>query len=168
VVSVLAVVLGVVGIFILGRRQPDAVASRGAGARVTASRASTAPPPLERAMPEPRAPSAAVTAPAAPAPPAAATAPVVPASSVPGSVERVLLVHAIDTTWVRVQPDGAGPTEETLSPGSVREWRSPGRFHVTLGNAGGVELELDGRVLPALGAPGQVVRDATVPGETQP
>lgn len=31
-----------------------------------------------------------------------------------------------------------------------------------------VELELDGRALPALGAPGQVVRDATVPGETRP
>ena len=77
-------------------------------------------------------------------------------------------MRAIDTTWVRVQPDGAEPTEETLSPGSVREWRSPGRFHVTVGNAGGVELELDGRALPALGAPGQVVRDATVPGEAQP
>ena len=86
----------------------------------------------------------------------------------PEPVERVLLMRAIDTTWVRVQPDGAGPTEETLSPGAVREWRSPGRFHVTLGNAGGVELELDGRALPVLGARGQVVRDATVPGETQP
>ena len=77
-------------------------------------------------------------------------------------------MRAIDTTWVRVRPDGAKPTEETLSPGSVREWRSSGRFHVTLGNAGGVELELDGQVLPALGARGQVVRDATVPGESGP
>ena len=77
-------------------------------------------------------------------------------------------MRARDTTWVRVQPDGARPTEETLSPGSVREWRSPGRFHVTLGNAGGVELELDGRALPALGTPGQVIRDVTVPGESVP
>jgi hypothetical protein len=158
VVSVLVVALGLAGILLLGRRQPDAVASRGAGATMTASRSSTVPPPAERAMP----------APPTPAPPAGATAPVAPASSVPGSVERVLLMRAIDTTWVRVQPDGAGPTEETLSPGSVREWRSPGRFHVTLGTAGGVQLELDGRALPAMGAPGQVVRDATVPGEAQP
>jgi cytoskeleton protein RodZ len=153
VVSVPVVMLGVAGIFMLGRRQPHAVASREAGATMTASRSSTAPPPM---------------APAAPAPPPAAPAPVAPASSVAGSVERVLLMRAIDTTWVRVQPDGAGPTEETLSPGSVREWRSAGRFRVNLGNAGGVELELDGRALPALGAPGQVVRDATVPGETKP
>jgi hypothetical protein len=77
-------------------------------------------------------------------------------------------MRAIDTTWVRVQPDGARPTEETLSPGSVREWRSAGRFHITVGNAGGVELELDGRALPSLGAPGQVVRDATLPVEARP
>ena len=168
VVSVLVVALGVAGMFVLGRRQPDAVASRGADATMTASRSSTASPPVERVMPAPPAPSAAVTARAVPAPPAVATAPVGPASSVPGSVERVLLMRAIDTTWVRVQPDGSKPTEETLAPGSVREWRSAGRFHVTLGNAGGVELELDGRALPALGARGQVVRDATVPGEAQP
>ena len=75
-------------------------------------------------------------------------------------------MRAVDTTWVRVQPDGGESTEETLAPGAVREWRSAGRFHVTLGNAGGVELELDGRALPALGSAGQVVRDATVPGES--
>jgi cytoskeleton protein RodZ len=168
VVSVPALVLGVAGIFMLGRRQPDAVASRGAGATMTASRSSAAPPPVERTTTAAPPPSAAATAPAVPSPPAAAKAPVAPVSSAPASAERVLLMRAIDTTWVRVRPDGAGPTEETLSPGSVREWRSPGRFHVTLGNAGGVELELDGRALPALGARGQVVRDATVPGETQP
>ena len=153
VVSVMAVGLGIAGIFMLGRRQPDAGASRGAGAATTASprRCRRRSGPRRRALLPPAA-----------APPAA------PASSVPEPVERVLLMRAIDTTWVRVQPDGAGPTEETLSPGAVREWRSPGRFHVTLGNAGGVELELDGRALPALGARGQVVRDVTVPGETQP
>jgi hypothetical protein len=152
----LAGAVGVAGIVLLGRRQPDAGASRRASGTMTASRSSTAPPPVERATPGPSAPSALVTAPAA------------PAASGPAVVERVLLMRAIDSTWVRVQPDGAAPSEEMLSPGSVREWRSPGRFHVTVGNAGGVELELDGRALPALGAPGQVVRDATVPGETQP
>ena len=155
VASVLAPGLGVVGIFLLGRRPPAAGGSRGADATRPASRSSPAAPPVEQAMPPPA--------------PSGASAPPDPrAASVPGSVERVLLMRAIDTTWVRVQPDGAGPTEETLSPGAVREWRSPGRFHVTLGNAGGVEVELDGRALPPLGARGQVVRDATLPGETQP
>ncbi len=147
--SLLVVTLGIAGVFLLGRRQPDAGASRGGPETPAAARA---PAPAER--------------PAAPA--AAASEPVVSATPTPGQPgrgERVLLVRAVDTTWIRVQPDGARATEETLAPGTVREWRSPGRFHVTLGNAGGVELELDGQALPALGASGQVVRDAIVPGE---
>jgi cytoskeleton protein RodZ len=80
----------------------------------------------------------------------------------------VLLVRAVEATWVRVKPDGGEQTEETLAPGTVREWRSAGRFHVTLGNAGGVELELDGQALPALGERGRVVRDVTVPPEALP
>ena len=165
--STLLAALGVTGILLVGRRQPDAVASRRAGGPMTASR------PEALAPPAPPGSFAAVTAPAAPAPPAAtpvpaAPTPVPPAPNAPEPVERVLVMRAIDTTWVRVPPDGARATEETLSPGSVREWRSGGRFHVTLGNAGGVELELDGQVLPALGAPGRVVRDVTVPGEPRP
>ena len=76
---------------------------------------------------------------------------------------RLYEVRAIEATWVRIQPDGGEPTEETLAPGAVREWRSTGRFRVTLGNAGGVELELDGQALPALGERGRVVRDVIVP-----
>ena len=136
--ALLVAALGGAAVVVLGRREPDAVASRGAGGRAAASRR--------------EAPAAATTEPAA--------------ARVPS--ERVLVMRATDTTWVRVQPDGAGPVEETLAPGTMREWRSPGRFHITVGNAGGVELELDGRALPALGAPGQVVRDATVPGEPEP
>ena len=89
-------------------------------------------------------------------------------SGAPKPADRVLVMRATDTTWVRVQPDGGPVTEETLSPGAVREWRSAGRFRVTLGNAGGVDLELDVRALPALGSAGQVVKDATIPGELQP
>jgi len=62
----------------------------------------------------------------------------------------------------------AAPASAQPAPVAVREWRSAGRFRITVGNAGGVELALDGHALAALGAPGQVVRDATVPGEAQP
>jgi cytoskeleton protein RodZ len=86
----------------------------------------------------------------------------------PQPAERVLLIRAVETTWVRVVPDGAPPSEETLAPGTVREWRSAGRFRVTLGNAGGVELALDGQALPQLGKRGAVVRNASIPGEARP
>jgi cytoskeleton protein RodZ len=162
--SAVGVVLGVAGFALLGRRQPDAVASRGNGAVATAS-TRPAPPPAQSqppvAVPAP-APAAPSTSAIAPAPPAA------PVSSAPKPADRVLVMRAIDTTWIRVQPDGGPATEETLAPGAVREWRTSGRFHVTLGNAGGVELELDGRALPAPGIAGQVVKNAILPGESSP
>lgn len=155
--GVLLVALGIAVTLLLGRaRQPDAVAARGPA--TTASRPAVLAPPAAPTAP---------TTPAA-APPAAAAAPVPPTTSAPPApVERVLLMRAVDTTWVRVTPDGAPPTEETLSPGTVREWRSARRFRVTLGNAGGVELELDGRALSALGERGQVVH-ATIPDQPRP
>jgi hypothetical protein len=72
-------------------------------------------------------------------------------------------------SWIvpRVTADGGPPTEETLSPGTVREWRSARVFRVTLGNADGVELALDGRALHAVGERGQVVH-ATIPDEPRP
>jgi cytoskeleton protein RodZ len=91
-----------------------------------------------------------------------------PAAATPaGPSERVLLVRAVDTAWVRVVPDGAPASEATLAPGAVRQWRSAGRFRVSLGNAGGVEIELDGQPLPPLGQRGQVVH-VTIPVEAQP
>jgi cytoskeletal protein RodZ len=147
--ALLVAALGVAAVLVLGRRQPDAAAGRGTGGIVAASGSTAAP--------------AAPGSPGSPAP-----SPLAGASTASEPVDRVLVMRATDTTWVRVQPDGAPPTEDTLSPGAVREWRSTGRFRVTLGNAGGVQLELDGRALPALGAPGQVVRDVTVPGEPPP
>ena len=60
------------------------------------------------------------------------------------------------------------PSQEVLEPGSVREWQSAGRFTVTVGNAGGLTLELDGVALPPLGGHGQVVRDVRLPREPAP
>ena len=61
--------------------------------------------------------------------------------------------HARDRHDLGARPAGRRPRRprRRSRPGAVREWRSAGRFRVTLGNAGGVELELDGRALPALG-----------------
>jgi cytoskeleton protein RodZ len=139
--ALLVVVVGAAGIFALGRRPPDA--GRRAGAATIASRAPTA-----------AVPSVPTTTASAPSP--------------PGPSERVLVMRAVEATWVRVTPDGGETTEETLAPGSVREWHSAGRFQVTLGNAGGVELELDGQPVPALGERGRVVHDVMVPAEGQP
>ncbi len=106
-----------------------------------------------------------------PTPPADEPAPAPPAAAVPSTPApepRVLVVRAHEATWVRVRPDDGPASEALLQPGNAREWRSGGRFTVTLGNAGGVTLELDGARLPPLGVAGQVVRDVSVPGGGSP
>ncbi|MGH7265648.1 MAG: DUF4115 domain-containing protein, partial [Candidatus Rokuibacteriota bacterium] len=102
-----------------------------------------------------------------PQPLVAARAPAAGVTSAPATAgaSHVLVMRAHDTTWVRVRPQNAPVSEEILQPGTVREWRSPGRFMVTIGNAGGVVLELDGIALLPLGKAGEVVRDLTLPPE---
>jgi hypothetical protein len=54
-------------------------------------------------------------------------------------------------------------SEETIPAGQVREWVSNSPFVITVGNAGGVMLELNGRELPPLGARGAVISRLVIP-----
>jgi len=162
--AVAVVTLGALGVVVARAWRPPSLTSRPATAGPTGAPAGGA---AGRPSPEP-APVPAAPEPALPAPVASATSGS-PASLVPTG-ERVLIIRVVDTTWVRVKEQGSGVSlgEGTLAPGTVREWRSADRFLVSLGNAGGVEIEIDGRAVPALGGPGQVVRDVMVPDEPKP
>jgi hypothetical protein len=74
-----------------------------------------------------------------------------------------LLIKAVEPTWIRVQPDEGRATEELLPAGASREWSAERRFLVTIGNAGGVELALNGKVLPPLGPKGTVIQRLELP-----
>jgi cytoskeleton protein RodZ len=149
---------------------------------------SVAAPKMEASVPVPSsipAPPAAgsVTPPgeaprpvAAPAPtPAVAQSPATPASTpaatptpAPAVVKsspgpQRLLIKAVEPTWIRVQPDEGRATEELLPAGASREWSAERRFLVTIGNAGGVELALNGKVLPPLGPKGTVIQRLELP-----
>ncbi len=115
---------------------------------------------------------------AAPAPtPAVAQSPATPASTpavtpaptpAPAVVKsspgpQRLLIKAVEPTWIRVQPDEGRATEELLPAGASREWSAERRFLVTIGNAGGVELALNGKVLPPLGPKGTVIQRLELP-----
>ncbi len=75
-----------------------------------------------------------------------------------------LVVRATEPTWVRVETDAGETKQELLPVDAVREWWAQSRFILTVGNAGGIRLELNGRPLPPLGRSGQVVRDLILPG----
>jgi hypothetical protein len=74
-----------------------------------------------------------------------------------------LIARTHETTWIRVRTEDGRTSEETVPAGEVREWVSDRPFVLTVGNAGGVSLELNGRVLPPLGARGAVIQRLVIP-----
>ena len=75
------------------------------------------------------------------------------------------MMRAVEPTWVRVQVDEGQVAEELLQAGAVREWTAARRFVLTVGNAGGIELDLNGKRMPALGARGAVIQKLVLPQE---
>jgi cytoskeleton protein RodZ len=71
----------------------------------------------------------------------------------------VLDLEALELTWVVVQVDGGTPHEALLRPGERVRWKGSDRFMLTLGNAGGVRVELNGKVQGPFGPTGKVARD---------
>jgi hypothetical protein len=72
-----------------------------------------------------------------------------------------------EATWVRVRTEEGRSTEETIPAGETREWISNSPFVLTVGNAGGIALELNGRPLPPLGARGAVISRLVIPPAQQ-
>jgi hypothetical protein len=64
-----------------------------------------------------------------------------------------------------VQADEGQVAEELLQTGAVREWTAVRRFTLTVGNAGGIEMDLNGKRIPPLGARGEVIQRLVLPQE---
>jgi len=138
------------------------------------------PPPAPKSPtarpPEPTR-SAAPSAPVpAPVPPIAAVPPVAPSGPRPWmpqvqtattgvSTPYRLVARVSEPTWIRVRTEDGRTSEETVPAGAVREWVSNRPFVITIGNAGGVSFELNGRPLPSFGASGTVISGLVLPPE---
>lgn len=85
----------------------------------------------------------------------------------PPAATHLLKVRAKEKTWVRVTIDGQKQKDATLEPGQQVEWSAEQGFMLTLGNAGGVALTLNGKDLSSPGKPGQVMRDLRLPPLSQ-
>lgn len=78
-----------------------------------------------------------------------------------------LVARTSEPTWISVQTDDGQVEQELLPAGATREWTSSKRFIVSIGNAGGITLELDGRPIPPLGARGAVIHKLVLSRETE-
>jgi len=73
--------------------------------------------------------------------------------------QLVLDLEATELSWVVVQIDGGSPQEALLRPGEKPKWKGQDQFILTLGNAGGVKAELNGKPQKPFGPSGKVARD---------
>lgn len=79
-------------------------------------------------------------------------------TATPEVVARISLTALIDQrSWLRVTADDAVVLEALLEPGQTQTWEADGSLKVLTGNAGGVDLTLNGTNLGKMGAVGQVI-----------
>ena len=91
-----------------------------------------------------------------------------PVAAVEPTAERkprrlLLLAEAVEPTWMAVRSDGGEQRQVLLRSGEKVRFGADASFVVTLGNAGGVKLSLNGERLPVLGKSGEVVRNLALP-----
>lgn len=135
--------------------------SRGSDAKKTApasaipvSRALTGPASL--ALP-PAIAAATVALPSGGPGPARATT-----SSADFSSLTTLTLSFKEDCWAEVLVDGKVAVRGLFQKGTKREFRSGGTFTLTLGNAGVVEVAVDGRALQPIGGQGQTVKNYVI------
>jgi len=69
----------------------------------------------------------------------------------------ILSATVIEEVWVSIAIDGKEEAQELLLVGDSRTWEAEESLKIRVGNAGGIELELNGEPLEPLGEKGQVV-----------
>ena len=93
--------------------------------------------PVETAVPQPIAPE--------------------PVAAVSAAVNALAVdLNVRESTWIRVMSDGKVVLSEVLGPGELRRFSADRSMDVTIGNAAGATLQINGRDLGQLGTPGQV------------
>jgi cytoskeleton protein RodZ len=87
----------------------------------------------------------------------APSAPVAAATSVPEKKLVSLQLKAVEVTWVSVQADDQAAKEMTFKPGEGVSVQASNQIRMILGNAGGMDLILNGKPLEKFGKSGEVV-----------
>ncbi len=87
-----------------------------------------------------------------------------PAASTASRAPGVSLLLEFDAdSWTLLEADGQTVLSGIVHGGESKRFEAHDGFRLTLGNAGGVRVTVDGRPLERLGATGQVVRDLELP-----
>ena len=74
----------------------------------------------------------------------------------------VLKVYARELTWISARIDDKETKEALLQPGDGVMWNGDEKVVITVGNAGGIDLDVNGKRLEPIGRRGEVIRDAVI------
>lgn len=151
VAATLAIVTALAVVLKSRPSEPRRGAAAAAPARPETGPASLALPPSVAA--------ATVALPAG-APASARTAVGAPPAGAAGT--STLMLTFRDDCWTEVEVDGKVVVRALFPKGTTREFAGGRTFTISLGNAGVVELTIDGRSLRPIGGPGQVVKNYVI------
>ena len=74
-------------------------------------------------------------------------------------------IRAKENCWVRLKADGRMVFQGVLKRGRSENWEAKEKIELSLGNAGAVDLEINGKLIPSLGRKGQVLNNVSVTRE---
>ncbi len=74
-----------------------------------------------------------------------------------------LVLDFDEPSWIEISADGEKIFGGLVTAGESRHFEAQKGFRVTLGNAGGVRVSVDGRPVERLGRTGEVVRNVVLP-----
>lgn len=74
-------------------------------------------------------------------------------------------IRARDNCWVSLKIDGRLVFQRVLAKGRFESWEAKDKMELSLGNAGAVELEVNGQVFSALGKRGEALKNILITKE---
>lgn len=81
----------------------------------------------------------------------------------PEKLESIkLAIQAKENTYLQVSVDGSVMFREVLRKGQTESWLAKDKIELTIANAAGVELELNGKILPPLGRRNQPIKNILI------
>jgi len=101
--------------------------------------------------------------------PAVTTAVPTKKSQIPSTTSVItkpkLGIRAKEDCWLEVRCDGKTIFRSILKKGNFEYWEAKERIEFSLGNAGGVDVEVNGKLFSPLGRRGQVIKNITITKE---
>jgi cytoskeleton protein RodZ len=71
-------------------------------------------------------------------------------------------LNALDDCWVQARLDGKTIFQNILKKGRFESWSAKDKVELSLGSAGSVRLEVNGKLIPSLGRKGQVLKNILI------